>query len=169
MARADAQLAGLIRANAPDLLAYFVRRVEHRADAADLLGDTLLVVWRKVRRLPVDDDQARMWMFGIARRVLSGHHRSRRRHGKLLERLRQELRVLPSDVDERVVDVRRCLSELDPTDQEIIRLVHWDGFSQVEVAALLGMPEGTVRSRHARARQRLAALLDADSPARSTE
>lgn len=124
MARPEDRVTRLVEAHAPDLLAYFTRRVEYPPDAADLLSDTLLVVWRKVRRLPDDDTEARMWMFGVARHVLSGHRRGRRRRSKLQDRLHNELLVLPSHANERTTELQSALAELEPTDLEIIRLVH---------------------------------------------
>lgn len=160
--------AQLMEAHSPALLAYFYRRVDG-GDAADLLNDTLLVVWRKARSVPDDDAEARMWMFGIARRVLATHRRSSHRRSALHERLRAELAATPPAEPEDVRALRDALAQLPEIDQEIIRLVHWDGFSQVEVAQLLGLPEGTVRSRHQRARVRLrAALRDQPSPTRTS-
>ncbi|MFC5931142.1 sigma factor-like helix-turn-helix DNA-binding protein [Cryobacterium melibiosiphilum] len=45
-------------------------------------------------------------------------------------------------------------------DQEIIRLVHWDGLSLKEVSQHLSPPSGTIRSRYHRARRRLREELD---------
>jgi RNA polymerase sigma-70 factor (ECF subfamily) len=154
----------LMEEYSPALLAYFHRRVD-AAEAADLLNDTLLVVWRQARAVPDDDDQARMWMYGIARRVLATHRRSHRRRSALHERLQAELTNVSTEDPDEVRALREALTRLPEIDQEIIRLVHWDGFSQVEVAQLLEMPEATVRSRHQRARQRLRALLGAGSAA----
>lgn len=156
--------ARLMEEYSPALLAYFYRRVD-AGDAADLLHDTLVVIWRQARTAPDDDDQARMWVYGIARRVLSTHHRSRRRRSALHERLRAELTTESTEDPDEVRALREALAQLPEIDQEIIRLVHWDGFTQVEVAQLLDMPEATVRSRHLRARQRLRALLGAGSDA----
>ncbi|MFD0759501.1 RNA polymerase sigma factor [Arthrobacter ulcerisalmonis] len=44
------------------------------------------------------------------------------------------------------------MASLDAVDQDIIGLVHWDGFSLVEVSRIMKMKEGTVRSRYHRAR-----------------
>lgn len=149
----------LVEAHSSALLAYFHRRVEDVADAADLLNETLLVLWRKARAVPEDDAEARMWIYGIARRVLATQRRSDRRRSALHERLRAEL-VAPSTEDLGDVQaLREALTQLPLIDQEIIRLIHWDGFSQVEVARLLELPEGTVRSRHGRARVKLRAIL----------
>jgi RNA polymerase sigma factor, sigma-70 family len=156
--------ARLMEEYSPALLAYFHRRVD-AGEAADLLNDTLLVIWRQARSVPDDDDQARMWMYGIARRVLATHRRSHRRRSALHERLQAELTTVSTEDPDEVRALREALAQLPEIDQEIIRLVHWDGFTQVEVARLLDMPEATVRSRHQRARQRLRALLGAGSTA----
>src|SRR5689334_9702644 len=73
----------LVKAHSPALLAYFVRRVQDPADAADLLSDLLTVVWRRVRSVPESDAEARMWMYGVARRTLSTHRRGARRRTNL--------------------------------------------------------------------------------------
>lgn len=150
----------LVAANAQALLGYFMRRVQQPEDAADLLGDTLLVIWRKPRSVPADDTEARMWLFGVARRVLSTQRRGQHRRDALLDRLRSQLSISTSELGTQQLELRAALEQLDPVDQEIIRLVHWDGFTQTEVARLLRLPEGTVRSRQHRARQRLRSLLD---------
>lgn len=157
------RLRDAIEDNVPALLAYFVRRVDSADDAADLLSDTLLVLWRREDALPTDATEVRMWMFGIARNVLTSHKRTHRRRSALHDRLLSTL--IASDggaaVESEYADVRAALSSLDDTDREIIRLTFWDGFSQAEVARLLSMPEGTVRSRTHRARQQLRQRLRA--------
>jgi RNA polymerase sigma-70 factor (ECF subfamily) len=150
----DAWLASI----APTLLAYFVRRVVPAEDAADLLGETLLQLWRRADALPDDPHDARMWAFGVARNVLRGHRRTNQRRSALAGRLRNELSSIDEvahPADERVLDLRAALDRLKPIDQEILRLVHWDGLSLVETATVVGLREGTVRSRYHRVRGRL--------------
>lgn len=155
----------VIRREAPSLLAYFARRAEVQ-DAADLLGDTLLIAWRRAASVPRDDEEARMWMFGVARRVLSTHHRGRVRRQALMARLREELLTRSPPPSGDTHDVHSALAQLSDVDAEIIRLVHWDGFSQAEVARHLKMGASTVRSRYTRARASLRrALADAAEPA----
>lgn len=152
----DLRLQRLAAELAGPLLNYFARRVDPPTDAADLLNETLLVMCRRSGDLPANDEQARMWAFGVARRVLSTHQRGSRRRGALVERLRQHLWVHRADGATPEVDrLHTALDALDPLDQEIIRLIHWDGFTQVEIAQLLDRPQGTVRSRYARARAAL--------------
>lgn len=142
---------------APALLGYFARRVPEPADAADLVGETFLVLWRRTADVPENPDEARMWAFGVARRVLSTYYRTGVRRSALTARLRAELRVTAGDthVDPQVTGLRESLDRLDPLDRELVRLVHWDGFTLAEAARLLGKRPGTVRSRYHRARQRL--------------
>lgn len=154
----EPDLAQLREELAPDLLAYFLRRVVPRDEAADLLHETLLVMCR--RQPPGDWQDARLWAFGIARNVLRTHRRTASRRSALVERLRQEAAVI-TPLPDGAVDVHAALAMLDPIDQEILRLVYWEGFTQVEVATLLTMPAATVRSRHLRARAALKAALEA--------
>lgn len=163
-------VTAVIEANAPDLLAYFHRRVETPEDAADLLAETLLVIWRRERVVPADGVEARMWMFGIARRVLSSHRRTTRRRSSLHDRLRSQLAdpVAPLPAED-ALEVQDALRRLDPTDQEIIRLTYWEGFSLREAADLLDLAEGTVRSRHHRARRALRKMIGAELDVTATE
>ncbi len=156
----DERVAQLVTDHAGSLLDYFVRRVPDREDAADLLGETLVVVWRKVRSVPADPIEARMWMFGIARRILSQSWRSRARRHALTDKLAHHLAQLaPAEEHDHAADVRAAIAELQAVDREIIRLVYWDGFTLADVAQHLGMNPATVRSRHARARSLLQTIL----------
>ena len=148
----------VVAAHAPRLLAYFVRRVTPPSDAADLLSETLLIVWKRSGALPSDDDEVRPWMFGIARNVLMHHQRGVLRRQAVADRLRNQLFATPApgftDSPE-LEDLHGALRALDQIDRDIISLVHWDGFSLVEVSRVMRMKEGTVRSRYHRARARL--------------
>ena len=152
---ASFDVTSFVEREAPALLDYFGRRVAAE-DAADLLGETLVVVWRRVGVIPKDATRARMWLYGVARKVLAGHRRSTRRQAALSERLRLELAAQPAISTEPDHDrVRELIAGLPELDREIIGLVYWEGFNLAEVAVILGMRPPTVRSRHARARASL--------------
>jgi RNA polymerase sigma-70 factor (ECF subfamily) len=153
-------ITAFVEREAPGVLDYFGRRVAH-ADAADLLGETLVVVWRRAGSIPSDETRARMWLYGVARRVLSGHRRSAVRRTALAERLRLELAIDNREPDDALRDaVREQIAALPELDREIIGLVYWEGFTLAEVAGILSMRQATVRSRHARAREKLRLALD---------
>lgn len=158
-----ARASDLVEQVAPDLLAYFMRRVEDPADAADLLSETFLVIARRPSAIPSDPYEARLWAFGVARRTLSTGRRAAIRRTALIERLRGEARLSSPPLDETYERLHLALAGLDPLDREIIRLVHWDGFSQVDVARILRKPAGTVSSRYTRARAQLRTALATSS------
>lgn len=155
----------LVEGEAGALLNYFARRTTTTDDAADLLGETLVVVGRRERTIPEDQVAARMWLYGVARKVLAGHHRSSRRRHALTERLSAELLTLPTPVaNGEASTVRDLLSALPNIDQELIRLVYWDGFTIEEAATILSVRPGTARSRLSRARARLRNLMNEHTP-----
>jgi len=73
-------------ANAGDLLSYLERR-NGLDDAPDLLTETMAVAWRRAKDLPDTSEEARMWLFGIAKGVLANAVRGRVRRQKLADRL----------------------------------------------------------------------------------
>lgn len=152
------RLEAILTANAPALLAYFERRVG--GDAADLLAETMVTMWRRVDQLPADDLGARLWSFGVARHVLQNGRRSERRRWRLADRLRALRSVethAPSADDG--LEVRDAIARLDPDAAELVRLVYWDGFTIAQAAEIIGVPASTARSRHQKAKQALAQSL----------
>jgi RNA polymerase sigma-70 factor (ECF subfamily) len=152
-----------------DLLAYALRRVEHAEDAADVVAETFLVAWRRMDRVPAGDD-GRLWLYGVARRQLANQRRGELRRSRLADRLRAELpRAIASargPEDHRVAAVRAALARLEEEDREILRLTSWEGLAPSEIAAVMGVPGVTVRSRLHRARKRLRSeLLQEDAGA----
>jgi RNA polymerase sigma-70 factor (ECF subfamily) len=151
-----------LRGTADDLLAYFERRVRIREDVADLLAETMLQAWRRADVLPEESERRRMWLFTIAANVLANHRRCARRRNALAERLRQDLEP-PTGPD--VADanaVRDAVLRLHAAQRELVMLIHWDGFTIVEAAEILGLNASTARSRYAVARDLLReALTDA--------
>jgi RNA polymerase sigma-70 factor (ECF subfamily) len=156
-AQQRAELRGALRANADALLDYFERRVRPREDAADLLGETMLHAWRRHRDMPADDaTRQRMWLFTIAGHVLANHRRASRRRHALTERLRAHLTSTGAVADASEANaVRDAVLRLPPKHREIITLVHWDGFTIADAAAVLGLNQSTARSRYAAARTTL--------------
>lgn len=147
------------------LLAYAVRRVEQPEDAADIVAETFLVAWRRRREIP-PDGEARLWLYGVARRVLANHHRSGVRRQRLGERLRQRITAAVgadpgSQVPERLA-VHAALARLNPLDREVLMLTVWEGLAPREAAMVLQVSPAVVRTRLSRARARLRDLVGDD-------
>jgi RNA polymerase sigma factor (sigma-70 family) len=144
------------------LLAYALRRVEQPEDAADVVAETFLVAWRRDHEIP-DGDEARLWLYGVARRVLANHRRGGARRERLGERLRQRITSAVggdpgNDVPQRLV-VRSALARLGDLDREVLMLTVWEGLEPREAAVVLRVSPATVRTRLSRARGRLREVL----------
>ncbi|WEK59679.1 MAG: sigma-70 family RNA polymerase sigma factor [Candidatus Microbacterium colombiense] len=164
MSRDAARLTRSLESTASDLLAYLHRRVG-ADDAPDLLGETMVVAWRRVSELPDDEVRARMWLFGIARGTLQNHARGARRRWALADRIRVHTGDdLTTPAADSGAEVRDAISRLSPDDAEIVRLVHWDGFSLADAASILGIPASTVRGRYQRAKAELRVALSMEAP-----
>src|SRR5215469_13461565 len=72
------------------VLGYVVRRTASPEDAADVIAETFLTCWRRLEEVP-PGLEARLWLFGVARRTLANHHRGERRRLALADRLRDDL------------------------------------------------------------------------------
>ncbi|REJ04787.1 sigma-70 family RNA polymerase sigma factor [Microbacterium bovistercoris] len=157
-------LTTALESSASDLLAYLERRVGPD-DAPDLLGETMVVAWRRVKELPAEPEAARMWLFGIARGTLLNHARGQRRRWALADRLRLQVResatAPPADAG---TEVRDAIDRLEPDLAELVRLIHWERLSLVDAAQLLGIPASTARGRHQRAKEQLRAALSMEVP-----
>lgn len=118
-----------------------------------------VVIWRRADDIPTDETRARMWLFGVARNVLSNHVRSQARRRRLIEHAAEQGMLAASVNDTVSADVRNALRALTALDQEIVQLHHWDGFNLTEIATILGRRPATIRSRYARTREKLRQML----------
>lgn len=120
----------------------------------------MVVAWRRVDELPGDPEQARMWLFGIARKTLLNHTRGERRRWALADRIRGRATteiVAPAADDG--AEIRDAIARLELDHRELIELVHWERMTITQAAALLGIPDSTARTRYARAKDHLRAAL----------
>jgi RNA polymerase sigma factor (sigma-70 family) len=141
------------------LLSYVLRRVGPD-DAADVVAETLLVAWRRISALPNDDEQAFWWLLAIARRCCANQRRGDTRRNALAAKLRQipVTVVRPPDTETQIV-VRDALAGLSDDDQELIRLIYWDGLKIAGAANVLGITDATARKRLQRIRATLRTKL----------
>jgi RNA polymerase sigma-70 factor (ECF subfamily) len=162
----SSRFSALYYATAADLLAFLLRRTQTLEDAADCLAETFLVAWDKRDRLPSQLDEARPWLFGVARNVLRRDRKRDTRASTAKAELARELdgaqRQIPDDDP-----VSGALLKLSPIDREIIEMLAWDRLAPREVAAILELSPNVVRIRAHRARLKLREELKS-SPVRHT-
>ena len=149
-----------------DLLAFLLRRASTPDDAADLLAQTFLIAWEKRDRLPRALEDARPWLFTIARNLLRHSLDRSGRSRSLSITLAEELRRLGVEepppaarVHPAEDPVLAALAQLPALDREIIELAIWDGLTPREIAPILELSPNVVRVRSHRARARLKTLL----------
>lgn len=153
----------LIAEVGPELLAYLTRRTQPVDDAADVLAETLLTVWKRRADIPPTRDRARAWMFVTARNHLMNHIRGRARRHALADRLRDNLSGYDdaaTDGGEQAETVREALGLLPVEDQELIGLIVWDRFGVAEAGSIMGLTASTARSRYSRAKARFLLALE---------
>jgi RNA polymerase sigma factor (sigma-70 family) len=163
---AQARFSVLYREHGRAVLAYALRRTGDSEDAADAVAETFLVAWRRLSEVPIGE--ARLWLYGVARRVLANQDRAERRRTTLGRRLAQSLstelatHVAPSG---EAAAVLRAMAGLRPDDRELLLLVSWEELTPAEAAKVLDISALAARSRLHRARRRLRTLLADTDPA----
>jgi RNA polymerase sigma-70 factor (ECF subfamily) len=129
----------------------------------DLVADAVQQTFVKAWNARDDFDPARPfppWLYAIARRVaIDIVRRERRRQGP--EPKSVDLAVLPVDLSDvwEIFEVRAALDELPGDEREVLRLHYFEGRTHGEIAEILGIPLGTVKSRSHRAHGRLSDTL----------
>lgn len=160
------------------------RYLERRAgrDVADeLSGEVFRIGFEQRSRFRPVHQSALPWLYGLATNLLLKHWRRSARELRAFERLGRnggepasesaavDARLDAGPLGRRLVS---ALADLPDGDRDVVVLVAWEELSYEEVAAALGIPEGTVRSRLHRARRKLLASLGAEdeqAPALTTE
>jgi len=144
---------------------FVLRLVRNEATAEDLISEVFLDVWRQAGRFE-GRSTVSTWLLAIARfKALSVLRRRK------TEELDQDMAAAiedPSDdpgtalqKKDRSAVLRGCLNAPSAEHREIIDLVYYHEKSVQEAAEIVGIPEGTVKTRMFHARRKLAELMTA--------
>jgi RNA polymerase sigma-70 factor (ECF subfamily) len=146
------------------LFYYLVRLAGDPAQAEEILQDTLVAVWKSAASFE-GRSSVQTWLVGIARR--QAHNTLRRR--SLPRADVAELEVLPA-ADPAPEDVAlasatraelvNAMARLAPAHREVLILAFVNGLSYLEMARVVGVPEGTIKSRLSNAKRALRTLLE---------
>ncbi len=137
------QLEGLYRDLSPALLAYFRRQRALAGTAEDLLQDTFVRAIRGFSRLHASISP-RAYLFGIARHVGLDALRSLPPTGELVS---DPAAPAAAPEDARLEPMRAAIASLPALQRETLLLKLQHELSYEEIAEVLGIPVGTVRSR----------------------
>jgi RNA polymerase sigma factor (sigma-70 family) len=126
-----------------------------QADVADVVAEVFTTAWRRLDDVP-PAPEARLWLYGVARRVLAGHRRGKERFGRLIARIEATHVAAPQpalgDPDGRLT---RALRQVPPAEREALLLVAWEQLSYAEAAQVLGCSPNAIGIRVHRARTRV--------------
>ena len=147
----------LYRRTSPWLLVRLRRRCDDPDVLADVLQDTYLAVWRGaggfVGAVAGGSSASWLWSIAVHRLVDAMRRRARTARVPLVEppgtAAPAEEEALAAHLG---LDVENALTALPPELRQVVQTLILDGLSVREAAVLLGMPEGTVKSRARRAR-----------------
>ena len=139
-----------------------LRRLGDRGRAEDAVQETFASVWRAARSYRPERGPGAPWLYAVARNAIVDNGRTRREP--------------PIDAPDEVAGddgpadraesgwvawrVHRALAELPDSERRVIELAYWGGRSQSEIADLLGIPLGTVKTRTRTGLARLATVLE---------
>lgn len=141
----------------------------YRSDLEDIVQATFLEVHRSAARFH-QRSQVKTWIFGIALNVARHHARHETRRSRWSESLAAQPTEGPARPDElaerrdRLRKIAAALESLPQEPREVLVLCDVEGLRGVEVAEILGVPEGTVWRRLHEARKALRARLKEGAP-----
>jgi RNA polymerase sigma factor (sigma-70 family) len=167
MAAKDPEAFGeLFKRHSRAVYAYCARRTSDPHLAEDLTSVVFLEAFRRRRKLQLSHTSALPWLLGVANNVTRNAERSLRRYRSALGRVPPPSDLASAEDDaiehiraqEAVAQAMEALRPLSQAERDVVFLVLWSELSYADAASSLGIPIGTVRSRLASARQKLASL-----------
>ena len=152
---------------APRIKAFMLRSGAGEANAEELAQETMLTVWKKAALFDPASSGAAAWIFTIARNLRIDAHRRDQRGGavepsgvelefQIDEAPQPDAQLASAQSDERV---RAALSQLSTDQLRVIELSFFEEKAHAEIARMLDIPLGTVKSRLRLAMNRLRSLL----------
>ena len=153
---------------------FALRLLSSRSDAEDLLQEVFLQVWRQAQSYSPERGSPEAWLITMTRSRAIDKLRAQRR--RILSPLAPDepSRVeggqpmeSPTQASEAKLMVQGVLVKLPEMQRIVLELAYFDGLTQSEIAARLGEPLGTVKTRMRAGLERLRGFLEAAPPDRS--
>jgi RNA polymerase sigma-70 factor (ECF subfamily) len=149
----------LVRRHQDMLYTLALRVTLSEQDARDCVQEGLIAAWRSIGRFR-GDARVSTWLYRIVLRKAYDVIDRRKRSPEPTDQL--DLASAAERPAEDRLDIIAALGSLDPDFRAAVVACDIIGLSMEDAAAVLDVPPGTVRSRLSRARDRLAALLEAN-------
>lgn len=160
-------LSALYGRHSREIFHYLKRETGDSQAALDLVGETFAQAVRSRRRFRGKSlDEARSWLFGIARNLALDYRRKRRVERSAMDRLNLERSEIGTD-DEAEPSIEQVwnlvevsMSRLKDEYREAVRLRYLEGQTYAELADSLGVSEDVARARVSRGIRRMRELTD---------
>ncbi|MBL6279234.1 sigma-70 family RNA polymerase sigma factor [Micromonospora fiedleri] len=131
------------------MLAYAVQVTGNRADAEDVVQETLIHAWRQAHHLSARQDSTRTWLLTVVQDIVAAHLRARPAGTRRADPEPTDVTAL-NDHAEQVVDamlVAEGVRRLIPKHRVVIELIYLRGYSLADAADALGLSTETVKTR----------------------
>jgi RNA polymerase sigma-70 factor (ECF subfamily) len=167
----EAEFRRLYEAHRAAVHAYFTGRTGDPQSAADLMQDVFLRAWQHLGKLTdMPDDRQRAWIFTVARNLSVDAHRHQHTRAGAEQAVAREPGHSPQSAStaasttviaaERVAVGGEAIRRLPEPQRVTLTMAAAGGMTSTELAAVLGVPAGTVRYRLSLARRAVAEALD---------
>ena len=153
---------------------FALRLLGSRSEAEDLLQEVFLQVWRQAQSYTPERGSPEAWLITMTRSRAIDKLRSMRRRDTIPLSPDEPPRAEggrpvepPTQASEAKLTVQGVLTKLPETQRIVLELAYFDGLTQSEIAARLGEPLGTVKTRMRAGLERLRGFLEAAPTGRS--
>jgi len=135
------------------LFGVICRMVANKAAAEDLLQDAFVKIWKNIDSYNTAKGTLFTWMINITRNICIDYLRSKQHKqemkitGDNYEKTETITVALDTNLDATVMDLHRFTRQLEAKHRQVIEMVYFKGYTHEEVAELLNIPVGTVKTR----------------------
>ena len=162
----EALIRTLYQEHGRSLLAYATRLTGDRAAAEDVVQETLVRAWRHSASMVNERGSVRGWLLTVARNIITDRARARAvRPNEVAES--PATPPVAKDHSESVVDTMAMLDALDrlsPEHRDVLVELYYRDRTMAEAAQVLGVPEGTIKSRSYHALRALRTVMVSNPP-----
>lgn len=157
----ETKFIALVKENQGGLYREAYSYLHNKEDAEDAVSNMIVKAYANLERLE-DVRKMRSWLYCILVNECKDMLRKRSRvqfaDVTEMEFVQAETAFLQEIGDEP--DLYECICRLEASFREVTLLFYYEGFKVKEIAAILGVADGTVKSRLSRARQQLKEMID---------
>ena len=125
--------------------------VPDKDTAGDVLQEVFVNIWRKINSYDPTKGRLFTWMLNIARnaaidKVRSKGYRDNQKNQPIIENENSGM-AMSSNPEVADVGLKKVLTKLNEESRKLIDLSYFQGFTHEEIAKMLGIPLGTVKTR----------------------